>query len=146
MIRIASNGLSEYKDFKRFKDADNPEVDFIAQLIRNWTRARNTRLYTITYAELNTNLSKFNVYLDDPSGNMIGVFKKVEKKTNVNRDTILEMAEKLSNGNMKDEGTIRDVIGSLSKITGKNVSKEKEDKIVKTILNDNVPDGVDKMF
>lgn len=81
MVRIASNGLEEYKDFKRFKDTDDPEVNFIAQMIRNWTRARNTRLYTITFAELNTNLSKFNVFLDKPSGNMIDVFKEVEKSS-----------------------------------------------------------------
>ena len=56
-------------------------------------------------------------------------FKKVEKKTKVNKKTILDLAEKLNNGNMKDESTIREVIGTLSKMTGKNVSKEKEDRI-----------------
>ena len=29
-------------------------------------------------------------------------FKKVEKKTNVNKDTILSLAKKLQEGNMKD--------------------------------------------
>lgn len=80
MVRIASNGLNEYKDFKKFTDTEDPEVNFIAQKIRNWTRARNTRLYTITFAELNTNLSKFHIYLADPSGNTINVYKDVEKK------------------------------------------------------------------
>ena len=63
-------------------------------------------------------------------------FKKVEKKTKVNKKTILDLAEKLNNGNMKDESTIREVIGTLSKMTGKNVSKEKEDRIIDTILKD----------
>jgi hypothetical protein len=73
-------------------------------------------------------------------------FKKVEKKTNVSKDTIMSLAEKLSNGNMKDEKTIREVIGTLSKMTGKDVSKEKEDKIINTILKDKVPKDVDNMF
>ncbi len=73
-------------------------------------------------------------------------FKKVEKKTNVNKDTILSLAEKLNNSNMKDEGTLREVIKTLSKMTGKNVSKEKEDKIIDTILKDKVPKNVEKMF
>lgn len=73
-------------------------------------------------------------------------FKKVEKKTNVSKDTIISLAEKLQNGNMKDENTIREVISTLSKMTGKNVPKEKEDKIINTILKDEVPKGVDKMF
>lgn len=72
-------------------------------------------------------------------------FKKVESKTNVDKDTILDLAGKL-NGNMKDESTLREVIKTLSKMTGKDVSKEKEDKIIDTILKDNVPKGVDKMF
>ena len=47
---------------------------------------------------------------------------------------------------MKDEKTIREVIQSLSTMTGKNVSKDKEDKIVNAIIKDKVPKGVDKMF
>ena len=73
-------------------------------------------------------------------------FKKVEKKTNVDKDTILSLAEKLQKGNMKDENTLRDVIHTLSKMTGKEVSKEREDKIIKTIVEHKVPKGVDKMF
>lgn len=73
-------------------------------------------------------------------------YKKVEKKTNVSKDTIISLAEKLNQGKMKDENTLRSVIQTLSKLTGKNVSKEKEDKIVDTILKDNVPKNVDKMF
>ncbi len=73
-------------------------------------------------------------------------FRKVEKKTKVDKNTILSLAEKLQNGNMKDENTLREVISTLSKMTGKEVSKEREDKIIKTIMDDKVPDGVEKMF
>ena len=58
----------------------------------------------------------------------------------------MSLAEKLQKGNMKDENTLRDVIHTLSKMTGKEVSKEREDKIIKTIVEDKVPKGVDKMF
>lgn len=70
-------------------------------------------------------------------------FKKVEKKTNVDKNTILSLAEKLKDDNMKNEGALRDVIKQISTLTGKDVSKEKEDKIVNTILNDKVPDNLD---
>ncbi len=73
-------------------------------------------------------------------------FKKVEKRTKVNKETILDLAHKLQNGNMKDEKTLREVIHTLSDMTGKSVSKEREDKIVETIVKDKVPKGVDKMF
>lgn len=73
-------------------------------------------------------------------------FKKVEKKTKVDKKTIISLAEKLQKGNMKDENTIREVIQSLSSMTGKSVNKDKEDKIVNAIIKDKVPKGVDKMF
>lgn len=73
-------------------------------------------------------------------------FKKVEKKTNVNKDTILSLAKKLQNGNMKDEKTLKEVIQEISKMTGKEVSKEKEQKIIDTVLSDKVPKNLDKFI
>lgn len=73
-------------------------------------------------------------------------FKKIENKTNVKKDTILSLANKLQGSNMKDEATLREVISDLSKITGREVSKEKEQKIIDTILNDNVPKNLDKFI
>ncbi len=74
------------------------------------------------------------------------LFKKIEKKTNVDKNTIIGLAEKLQNGNMKDEKTIREVINVLSKATGKNVSDEQVNKIVGKISKDQVPNNIDKMF
>ena len=73
-------------------------------------------------------------------------FKKIEKKTNVGKDTILCLAKKLQEGNLKDENTLREVIQELSKMTGKDISKEKENKIINAVKNDNVPKDIDKMF
>lgn len=74
------------------------------------------------------------------------LFNKIEKKTSINKETILNLANKIQKNNMKDETTIREVIKDLSNLTGKEVSKEKEDKIVNAIINDQVPNNVDKMF
>ena len=73
-------------------------------------------------------------------------FKKVENKTNVDKDTIISLANKLQNGNMKNEETLKEVIGTLSKITGKEVSEEQEKKIINAIVNDNVPTNIDKYY
>ena len=73
-------------------------------------------------------------------------FKKVESKTNVKKSTILSLAEKLQGDKMKDEDTLREVIHELSSMTGKSVSKEQEDKIIKAVVNDQVPDNLDKMI
>ena len=73
-------------------------------------------------------------------------FKKVENKTNVDKDTIISLANKLQNGNMKDENTLKEVIHTLSNMTGKNVTKEQEEKIINTVMNDNVPNNIDKFY
>lgn len=73
-------------------------------------------------------------------------FNKVEKKTKVDKETIVSLAEKLQKGNMKDENTLREVISTLSKMTGKKVSKEQEDKIISKVVSDKVPNNIDKMF
>ncbi len=73
-------------------------------------------------------------------------FKKVEKKTNVDKDTIMSLAKKLQGSNMKDENVLRNMVQEISTLTGKEVSKEKEDKIVNAIIKDNVPKDIDKMF
>ncbi len=74
------------------------------------------------------------------------LFAKVERKTKVKKETILELARKIQAGNMKDENTLREVIKTLSQITGKEVTKEREDKIIETIVKDKIPKGVEKMF
>lgn len=73
-------------------------------------------------------------------------FKKVENKTNVDKDTIISLAQKLQDSNMHDETTIRNLVKEISNLTGKEVSKEKEDKIVNTILKDKIPPNIDTMF
>lgn len=73
-------------------------------------------------------------------------FNKIEKKTNVDKNTILELAKELQDNDLKNEKTLRSVIQKLSKMTGKDVSKEQEDKIVSAVINDKVPKNVDKMF
>ena len=73
-------------------------------------------------------------------------FNKIEKKTKVDKETIINLANKLQNGNMKDENTLKEIISTLSSITGKKVSKEQSDKIIAKITKDDVPNNIDKMF
>lgn len=73
-------------------------------------------------------------------------FKKIESKTNVSKDTILDLAKKLQQNDLKNEGTLREIIQTLSKMTGRNVSKDQEDKIVSTVVNDKVPKDIDKLI
>ena len=73
-------------------------------------------------------------------------FDRVEKKTNVNKDTILDLAKKLQESDLKNEGTLREVIHTLSKMTGKTVSKEQVEKILKAVADDKVPKDIEKLI
>ena len=72
------------------------------------------------------------------------LFDRIEKKTNVNKDTILSLAKKLQENDFKNEDNLREIIGEISELTGKEVSKEKEDKIIEMVVNDKVPSNIDK--
>ena len=74
------------------------------------------------------------------------IVEVMEKAEKVNKDTILDLARKLQNGNMKDENTLNEVIDTLASITGKAVSPEKRKRIIDKVVNDKVPNNVDKMF
>lgn len=75
-----------------------------------------------------------------------GFFNRVEKRTNVDKATILSLAKELQDNDLKNESTLRNVIQKLGSMTGKNVSQDQEDKIVSAVINDKVPTDVDKMF
>lgn len=73
-------------------------------------------------------------------------FDKVEKKSGVGKQTILDLATKLQQNDLKNEKTLREVIKELSQMTGRNLTKEKEDKIIEAVVNDKVPKDIDKMI
>ncbi len=76
-------------------------------------------------------------------------FDNLEKKTNVNQQDIFNLANSVSNANLKDEQTVRNLIHQVAKLANKPVPKEKEDLLVKAILNNNIPldfTAIAKMF
>lgn len=74
------------------------------------------------------------------------LFKNVEKKTNINKDTIMSLAKKLQSSNFKDENVLNEVIDELSSLTGKNIDDSKRDKIIKAIKNDKVPSDIENKW
>jgi hypothetical protein len=69
---------------------------------------------------------------------------KIEEKTSVSKDTIVNLARKLQEGDFKNKNTLREIIHELSAITGREVCEEKENKIIDMIVNDKVPKDLEK--
>ena len=73
------------------------------------------------------------------------LFNKVEQKTNVKKNDIINLAKSIQNKNMNDENNLRDLIHTIASMAGKDVDKEKEDKIVNAVKNNQVNDEIKKM-
>ncbi len=67
------------------------------------------------------------------------IFSKVEEKTNVKKEDIIKLAKQASNQDLSDEKNIRKLIKEVAKLAGKDVSKEKEEKILNAIKKDKIP-------
>jgi uncharacterized protein YpuA (DUF1002 family) len=66
-------------------------------------------------------------------------FDHIEKKTNVKREDIFGLAQSIANANFQDEATVRQIVSRVAKMANVDVPKEKEDKIVKSIVQNNIP-------
>ena len=71
---------------------------------------------------------------------------KVVKKTNVNKNEILKLANDLQSKNLNDENDIRDFIMSVAKVTNKTISPRKVDKLVMMIKSNKIPNDINKMM
>ncbi|MBM6619875.1 stage VI sporulation protein F [Bacillus suaedaesalsae] len=79
----------------------------------------------------------------------MSLFDNIEKKTNIKKEDIFKVADSVKDANFQDEKTVRQLIKQVSALAGKPVSKEKEDKIVKAIVSNNLPmdmNTIGKMF
>lgn len=74
------------------------------------------------------------------------IFDKVEQKSNVKKEDILKLAKSISGQDLNDENNLRNLIQKVAKLAGKEVSKEKEEKIINAVKKDKVPKDMNKML
>ncbi len=61
------------------------------------------------------------------------IFDRVEKKTHVKKEDIIKLAKSVSNSDLNDENNLRKLIKDVAKLAGKEVTKEKEESIIKAV-------------
>lgn len=74
------------------------------------------------------------------------IFDRVEKKTKVKKEDILKLAKKISDQDLSDEDNLRTLIKDVAKLAGKEVSKEKEEKIIFAVKKDKIPKKMDDLI
>ena len=67
------------------------------------------------------------------------IFEKVESKTNVKKDDIVKLAKSITGKDLNNEKNMRKLIKDVAKLAGKEVSKEKEEKILNAVKKDKIP-------
>ncbi|RDW19081.1 stage VI sporulation protein F [Oceanobacillus arenosus] len=68
-----------------------------------------------------------------------GLFDKIQQNANINPQDIYKVADSVKNANFSDENTVRNLVRNLAKLANKPISKEKEDKIVQSIVKNKIP-------
>lgn len=68
-----------------------------------------------------------------------GLFDKIQENANIDPQAIFKIADSVKNADFSNEKTVRELVRRLSQLANKPISKQKEDKIVKSITKNNVP-------
>lgn len=67
------------------------------------------------------------------------VFKKIQQDTNIKPGDIYQVADSVKHADFSDERTVRNLVRQLARMANKPLTKEKEDRIVQSITNNNMP-------
>lgn len=68
-----------------------------------------------------------------------GLFDKIQQNANINPNDVYKVADSVKNADFSDEKTVRRLVRQLSKLADKPLPKGKEDKIVESIIKNNMP-------
>lgn len=73
------------------------------------------------------------------------LMKKIEENSHVSMDEIVRIAEAVQYSDLSDERTVRTLVRQLTALANRSISPEKEDEIVRSILNQSVPTSIDEL-
>ena len=67
-------------------------------------------------------------------------------ENNIEPEQVFNLVEKVKRTDLSDERNIRDIIHEVSKLTNRPVSKEKEDEIVRKVVENGINEDLLNMF
>lgn len=73
------------------------------------------------------------------------LFNQIERRTNVNINDIIRLSQRLNAASFKDEKTVRRVIAQVAQLANVRLSKQKEDQLVRAILNNQFPKDINDL-
>ncbi|MDC3413060.1 stage VI sporulation protein F [Aquibacillus sp. 3ASR75-11] len=73
------------------------------------------------------------------SGSQKDMFDHIQSSTDMKPDDLLSIVDSLGDADLSNDETVRNLVRNLSEMANQPISKEKEDTLVDTITNNNVP-------
>lgn len=73
------------------------------------------------------------------------IFNEIEQKSNLSVEDIYQVARSIQGADFSDEHTVREIVRNLSQMTQRSISQQKEDAIVNSIINNDVPQDIDSL-
>ena len=73
------------------------------------------------------------------------LFKNIESKTNVKKEDILNLARSVQTQDLTNEDNLRKLIADVASLANKDITKDKEEKILRAIRGKSIKD-IDKLI
>jgi len=67
-------------------------------------------------------------------------------ENNINPEQIFALVERIQNSDLKDERNLREIIAEVSRIAGKKLDKQKEEQLIKKLVNEGVDEDLFEML
>jgi hypothetical protein len=76
----------------------------------------------------------------------IGKIINLMAQNNINPEQVFALVERIKNSDLKDETNLREIIVEVSKIAGKKLDKQKEEQLIKKLVNEGVDEDLFEML
>lgn len=73
------------------------------------------------------------------------LLETIEQSAHVSMDDIIRIADAVQHSDLSDERTVRQLVRQLANVANRNISAEKEEQIVQSILHENIPTSIDEL-
>lgn len=79
-IKIASNCLSDYKSYQKYKEKEDAEILTISNILKKLTKKTDKRFYAMTFKEFAKRLENYGYYMTCPDKNFVKIYKRRKPK------------------------------------------------------------------
>ncbi len=70
---------------------------------------------------------------------------QIEESSNISVDEIYNIAHAIQFQDLSDESTVRSLVRRLSNMANRPISRDKEDQIVRSIVNNEIPSSMESL-